>query len=91
MTKNEAKELLLTLLYPKIESDSTDEEEAVLDDAAQCQADYTEGGTADVKSESVGDVSVTYSCLARITLCGVVLSPAAYAKLISAGLVSLWV
>ena len=45
MTKNEAKELLLTLLYPKIESDSTDEEEAVLDDAAQCQADYTEGGT----------------------------------------------
>ncbi len=93
MTKDEARELLMTLIYPKIESDLTDDERAALDTAAEYQVSYTKGGicAADVKSESVGEVSVTYSCPTRITLCGVTLSPAAYSKLVAAGLISLWV
>ena len=83
MTKDNAKELLLTLIYPRCEDDLTD------DEAAACQAEYGSGES--VVGEKVGDVSVTYSLPAKITLCGVSLSPAAYSKLLGAGLVSMWV
>ena len=43
MTKDNAKELLLTLIYPRCEDDLTDEEKAVLDEAAACQAEYGSG------------------------------------------------
>lgn len=69
MTKDNAKELLLTLIYPRCEDDLTDEEKAVLDEAAACQAEYGVGES--VVGEKVGDVSVTYSLPAKITLCGV--------------------
>ena len=89
MTKDNAKELLLTLIYPRCEDDLTDEEKLILDEAAACQAEYGSGES--VVGEKVGDVSVTYSLPAKITLCGGSLSPAAYSKLLGAGLVSMWV
>ena len=43
MTKENAKELLLTLIYPRCEDDLTDEEKLILDEAAACQAEYGSG------------------------------------------------
>mgnify|MGYP007105725555 CR=1 FL=1 len=55
MTKDNAKELLLTLIYPRCEDDLTAEEKLILDEAAACQAEYGSGES--VVGEKVGDVS----------------------------------
>lgn len=93
--KGEAKALLLALIYPKSEEKMTDAEKLAFGEALLLEEKYlseisSSGGARAVKSESVGDVSVTYD-LHGAPPVRVPISDTAYAVLMAAGILSAWV
>lgn len=93
--KGEAKALLLALIYPKSEEKMTDAEKLAFEEAILLEEKYlseiSSGGARAVKSESVGDVSVTYDLLHGAPPVRIPVSDAAYAVLMAAGILSAWV
>ncbi len=87
-----ARNLLLSLIYPITEGDMSAEQSVQFALAADEQAEYSRS-FSQVKSESVGDVSVTYETSSRspLTYYGDPVSPAAISRLVRAGLMSRWV
>lgn len=94
---DEARALLLSLIYPKSEERMTEEEafgEAVMLEEAYLTKRKASGERA-VKSESVGDVSVTYDvsgeASGKAPPVRIPVADSAYALLRTLGLLSAWV
>lgn len=87
-----ARNLLLSLIYPITEEDMSADQSVQFALAADEQAEYSRSFSP-IKSESVGDVSVTYESLERSPLMyyGNPVSPAAIGRLVRAGLMRRWV
>ena len=94
LTKIKAEDVLLSLIYPMTREKMTEKQAAAFVEAVGCQAEYlTSGGAERIRSESVGDVSVTYSDSddVFITDGGNSIAPEAYSKLKYAGLLVCWI
>ena len=91
---NTARDLLLALIYPVTSEDMNETQAAEFEIAAGDQLDYTLSYAGEIKSESVGDVSVTYDCPAKNSRTGCYgqpISPSAVARLARCGLLRRWV
>lgn len=99
--KDEAKALLSALIYPKSEEKMTEAEKLAFGEAVLLEEKYLSemrgsAGSRAVKSESVGDVSVVYDLSYDVSggkspPVRIPISDAAYAVLMTAGLLSAWV
>lgn len=88
----DAASLLLSLIYPMTYEDMNEAQAAEFAAAAEEQAKYSASSSAFVKSESVGDVSVTYGDGADTLCCyGQPISPAVVARLVRAGMLRRWI
>lgn len=87
-----ARNLLLSLIYPITEEDMSADQSVQFALAVDEQAEYSRSFSP-IKSESVGDVSVTYESSAQSPLMyyGNPVSPAAIARLVRSGLMRRWV
>ena len=90
-----AKDLLLSLIYPVTEADMTEEQTAQFELAAAEQLDYSASYSGNIRSESVGDVSVSYDVpsaeKAPLRYYGQPVSPAAVGILARCGLMRRWI
>lgn len=94
ITENRGRDILLSLIYPTVESDMSYEQLAAFGEAAEVQLEFMAKNGSDgraVKSESVGDVSVTYADNSGVTVCGERISSEALAKLRVCGLLGCWI
>lgn len=99
--RDEAKALLSALIYPKSEAKMTEAEKLAFGEAVILEEKYLSemsgsAGARAVKSETVGDVSVTYDLSYDVSggkspPVRVPISEAVYAALMTAGLLSAWV
>jgi len=90
-------EILLSLLYPLTAADLTEEQAAIFADAVAEQNRFmAENGTSGglgIKSESVGDVKVTYDTavsVGEMTWNGLSIAPGARSLLLRGGLLRRW-
>lgn len=94
-TDNRGRDILLSLIYPTLESDMSGDQLAAFGEAAEIQLEFMEkngvSGGRVLKSESVGDVSVTYADNSGVTVCGERISSEALAKLRVCGLLDCWI
>ena len=92
---NSAKNLLLALIYPITSGDMNEKQAEEFDLAVNEQYEYSLSCTGSVKSESVGDVSVSYdvptSSKAPLRCYGQPVSPSAVGRLSRCGLLRRWV
>ncbi len=88
MDTNFAEEILLALIFPRTRNSLSERELSVLAEAAEAQADYMQNNPAEIKSEKIGDLSVTYE---GGTSAPRGIAPSAYAILKNAGLILAWV
>lgn len=96
---DEARALLLSLIYPKSEERMTEEEKEAFGEAVLLEEAYLTkrkaSGERAVKSESVGDVSVTYDvsgeASGKAPPVRIPVADSAYALLRTSGLLSAWV
>lgn len=91
MTSDTAYETILSLIYPRKAEDLTEKDRENLIAAAQYQREFEKSHTHGIKSETVGDVSISYDNAKIQTVCGKAVSPDAYSLLISCGLLTRWV
>lgn len=96
ITDKRGEEALLAFLYPVTLADMTDAQRTEFAHAAEEQLgflDSAEGrSNTSIRSESVGDVSVTYAVTAESqTSGGIRIAPAAYNRLMRCGLLTRWV
>lgn len=94
-TDNRGRNILLSLIYPMSEDDMSEDQLAAFCEAAAVQLEFmdkngTTGGRT-VKTESVGDVSVTYADNSGVTVCGERICSEALAKLRICGLLDCWI
>ena len=88
-------EILLSLIYPITKDNMSTIQREEFARAAEEQLEYIISPDREVKSESIGDVSVTYSVGesegGRLKNCGQEISPLAYSRLMRCGLLTRWV
>ncbi len=92
----DAETVITALVYPVVESDMNEAQAAGFGRAVCLQVDYriaNKFGAARVKSESLGDHSVTYDLNASggVSMMGVPVAPAAVATLQACGCLSTWI
>ncbi len=85
-----ARKLLLALIFPVTADDMTEEQKTEFDLAAEEQAEYASAHSQEIKSESVGDVKISYSLpsgkSAPLTYYGQPVAPSAVVRLSECGL-----
>ena len=95
MSDRRGEEILLSLIYPITKDNMSDAQLEEFARAAEDQLEYIISPDREVKSESIGDVSVTYSIgesdFGRLKNCGQEISPLAYARLMRCGLLTRWI
>ena len=94
-TVSAAESVLRALLYPALTDDLTEEQRTGFSRAVCVQADYSMAGHhGRIKSESLGDRSVTYeldSAAGGLTVLGTAVAPQAVLLLEECGCLSRWV
>lgn len=92
---DDAKNLLLSLIYPITAEDMTDLQSAEFDLAAVEQNEYSSSHSGEIRSETVGDVSIAYDVSrgkgAPFRYYGQPISPAVIGRLSKCGLLKRWV
>ena len=84
-------EILLSLIYPTKIEDMSEDQKAEFDLAIAEQNDYGSSSGGAVKSESIGDVSVTYASSVGVSFGGQQICPSALARLMNCGLLTRWI
>ncbi len=91
MTSDTAYETILALIYPRKAEELSEKDTENLMTAAQYQREFEKSVITGIKSETVGDVSISYDTSKTQTVCGKAVSPDAYSLLLSCGLLTRWV
>lgn len=84
-------DILLSLIYPTKIEDMTEEQKAEFAAATEEQNEYGQSSGGVVKSESLGDASVTYADPKGVSFGGQLICPAALARLMKCGLLTRWI
>lgn len=84
---------LLALVFPETYEEMSDTQKTEFNLAAAEQLAFMDSPAREVKSESLGDVRITYSGNGGNMpySCGIMICPAAYARLMRCGLLTRWV
>lgn len=92
---NTARNLLLSLIYPVTADDMSESQAAEFELAVNEQLDYSSAYSGNVKSESVGDVRISYDVgaaeKAPLRYYGQPISPSVVGRLARCGLMRRWV